>query len=81
MEQSSTNFNNFYGNLTFINNSDYGNNYLSNASPLYDFVEGDLTVINNSTANISVGLGGGRPLKVQGILLWMQAVAWLILIT
>ncbi len=66
LQQSSTVFNNFYGNLTFINNSDHGNNYLSNASPGYDYVQGNLTVFNNSTADISVGLGGGRPLKVQG---------------
>ena len=64
--QSSTYFNTFNGDLTFINNSDYGNNYLSNASPSHDYVSGNLTIINNSTADISVGLGGGRPLKVQG---------------
>lgn len=65
-ESSSTSFNTFHGNLTFINNSDYGNNYLSNASPLFDYIEGDLLITNNSAADISVGLGAGRPLKVQG---------------
>ena len=65
-ESSSTFFNNFYGDLTFTNNSNYGNNYLSNASPSHDYVQGNLTVYNNSTANISVGLGGGNPLWVNG---------------
>ena len=64
---SNTYLNTFNGNLSFINNSNYGQNYLSNASSsVFEFVQGNLTVINNSSANISVGLGGGRPLKVQG---------------
>jgi CARDB/PKD-like domain len=67
-ESSSTYFNSFYGNLNLVNNSDFGNNYLSNASPNNDYVEGDLTVINNTTADISVGLGGGNPLEVKGSL-------------
>ncbi len=68
-DYSSTFLNSFYGDLTFINNSDAGNMYLSNASAgdsYYDFVQGNLTVVNNSSANISVGLGDGRPIKVQG---------------
>ncbi len=65
-DSSSTSFNTFHGNLSFINNSNYGNNYLSNASPLFDYVEGDLAITNNSSADISIGLGAGRPLKVQG---------------
>ncbi|MEO7308824.1 MAG: hypothetical protein ABIX01_00385 [Chitinophagaceae bacterium] len=65
-ESSSTFFNNFNGNLTFVNNSDYGQMYLSNASPSHDYVDGNLSVINNSTADISVGLGGGEPLQVKG---------------
>lgn len=65
-QQCSVFLNQFYGNLNFICNSNYGSMYLSNASPGYDYVEGDLTVVNNSTADISVGLGGDRPLKVQG---------------
>lgn len=64
---SNTFLNTFYGDLDFINNSNYGQNYLSNASSsVFEFVQGNLKVVNNSTANISVGLGGGRPLKVQG---------------
>jgi len=63
---SSTFLNNFNGNLTLINNSDFGNNYLSNASPGADQISGDLTVINNSGADISVGLGAGQPIKVDG---------------
>lgn len=54
--------NNYYGNLTWINNSDYGQNYLGNASPGNDYVQGDLNIINNSAANISLGLGGGIPI-------------------
>lgn len=61
-----TYFNEFYQDLTIVNNSEYGNTYLSNASPFYDHVYGNLTVQNNSSAGISVGLGGDRPLKVQG---------------
>ncbi|MBS1509467.1 MAG: hypothetical protein JST86_01405 [Bacteroidetes bacterium] len=64
--QCSVFLNQFYGNLNFICNSDFGNMYLSNASPGYDYVQGNLTVTNNSSADISVGLGGDRPLKVQG---------------
>jgi hypothetical protein len=58
--------NNFYGNLSFVNNSDYGNNYLSNASPAVDYIQDNLTVINNSVAGISLGLGSGNPLKIAG---------------
>lgn len=65
-DRVSYSFNNFYGNLTITNNSNYGQHYLSNASPYYDYVQGNLTIINNSSADISVGLGDGRPLKVQG---------------
>ncbi|MBX9782099.1 MAG: hypothetical protein K2X48_02290 [Chitinophagaceae bacterium] len=65
-DYSFTYFNTFNKNFTLINNSDYGNNYLSNASPFYDYVTGNLTIVNNSAADISVGLGDGRPLKVQG---------------
>lgn len=64
--QCSVFLNQFYGNLDFICNSDYGSMYLSNASPGNDYVQGNLKVVNNSAADISVGLGGGRPLKVQG---------------
>lgn len=62
-------FNVFQQNFTLINNSEYGQNYLSNASPFYDYVTGDLTVINNSSADIAIGIAGGRPLKVQGNLI------------
>lgn len=65
-ERSFIYFNRFSFNFTLINNSDFGNNYLSNAAPFFDLVGGNLTIINNSTADISVGLGDGRPLKVQG---------------
>ena len=64
--QSGIFFNTFHGDLTIVCNSDYGQMYLSNASPNYDYVEGDLTVDNNSTASISVGLGGGNPLQLNG---------------
>ncbi|MCY7420416.1 MAG: hypothetical protein LH478_01600 [Chitinophagaceae bacterium] len=63
---SSTFLNNFNGNLTLINNSDFGNNYLSNASPGADQISGDLTVINNSGADISIGLSDEQPIKVDG---------------
>lgn len=66
MQQSSTIFNTFFGNLNIICNSNYGQMYLSNASPLFDYVSGNLTVINNSTGGISVGLGGGNPLQLNG---------------
>ena len=62
----STFFNSFHGNLSFINNSNFGNNYLSNASPNADQIDGNLNVINNSTSNISVGLGGGVPIILNG---------------
>lgn len=68
-EGTSAIINNFYGNLSWINNSDYGQSYLSNASPGHDYIQGNLTVINNSTADISVGLGGGptgNPIEVHG---------------
>ncbi|MCC6762890.1 MAG: hypothetical protein IT252_16840, partial [Chitinophagaceae bacterium] len=66
---SMTYFNTFQQNFTLINNSEYGQNYLSNASPFYDYVTGDLTIVNNSSADISIGIAGGRPLKVQGSLI------------
>lgn len=59
-------FNTVWGNLTMTNNSNYGQFYLSNASPNADEIYGTLTVINNSTADISVALGGGQPLKLYG---------------
>lgn len=62
-------FNTFQRNFTLINNSEYGQNYLSNASPFYDYVTGDLTIVNNSSADIAIGIAGGRPLKVQGNLI------------
>ncbi|TAD84660.1 MAG: hypothetical protein EAY75_12680 [Bacteroidetes bacterium] len=66
-ERSFTFFNETLGNFTLINNSDYGQNYLSNASPLSDVVYGKLTVVNNADAGISVGLGGPEPpLRVYG---------------
>ncbi len=68
-EQCSVFLNQFYGNLDFICNSNYGGMYLGSASPGYDYIQGNLTVVNNSTADISVGLGGGRPIKVQGDLI------------
>lgn len=68
-EQCSVFLNQFYGNLDFICNSDYGAMYLGSASPGFDFIEGNLTVVNNSNADISVGLGDGRPIKVQGDLI------------
>jgi len=64
--QCSVYYNTFHSNLDFICNSNYGNMYLSNVSPSYDLIQGNLTIVNNSTADISVGLGGDRPLKVQG---------------
>ncbi len=68
-EQCSVFLNQFHGNLDFICNSNYGAMYLGNASPGYDYIQGNLTVVNNSTANISIGLGSGRPVKVQGDLI------------
>jgi len=59
-------FNTFNSDLTLINNSEYGQNYLSNASPSADIVYGNLKVINHSSAGISVGLGGGNPIYLQG---------------
>lgn len=59
-------FNKIYGDLTWINNSDYGQNYLGNASPDYDFIYGNLTVINNSWGDMSLGLGGDQPVKIHG---------------
>ncbi|MBL0153958.1 MAG: hypothetical protein IPP93_10850 [Chitinophagaceae bacterium] len=38
--QSGIIFNSFHGDLTIVCNSDYGQMYLSNASPNYDYVEG-----------------------------------------
>jgi hypothetical protein len=58
--------NNVYGNLTCNLNTDYGQFYLANASPGHDYVEGNLTINNNSTGNFSVGLGSTNALEVQG---------------
>ena len=67
-ESSMAFFNNFYGNVAITNNSDYGQMYLSNASPGHDYIQGNLTVNNNTSAGISVGLGGGNPLWIRGSL-------------
>lgn len=66
---STTANNTFNGNLSFINNSNFGNNYLANVSGAVDYVEGNLSITNNATAAISIGLASGRPLKVQGDLI------------
>lgn len=58
--------NNVYGNLACNVNTEYGQFYLANASPGHDFVQGNLTINNNSTGNFSVGLGGLAALEVQG---------------
>ncbi len=68
-EGTSAIINNFNGDLLYVNNSDYGQNYLSNASPGFDYIMGNLTVVNNSNAGISVGLGGDNPIHIDGDLI------------
>lgn len=52
------------GTLTFTNNSDYGENYLSNGNNVTDDIDEDLIINNNSNAIMSIGLGDGEPLSV-----------------
>lgn len=54
----------FYEELTYINNSNYGNNYLSSDISDPDIVHSNLIINNNSTGVISIGSGGGEPLQV-----------------
>lgn len=65
--------NEFFSDLTFTNNSDYGANYLSNGVGVSDYIYGNLTINNNSTANISIGIGSDEPLHVENTVTINQA--------
>lgn len=54
------------GNFTFTNNSNYGNMYLANGNGMSDYFYGNLTINNNSTSSISIGLGNNEPLYAEG---------------
>ena len=59
--------NNYNHDLTVVNNSDYGQFYIANASPGPDNVSGNLTMTNNSlNSTISLGLGGSEPIYLFG---------------
>lgn len=54
------------GSLNYVNNGSAGNNYLSNGNADADHVYGNLTVKNNSSSSLSVGIGLNEPLWVEG---------------